>query len=430
MLPFSAFKTNYIAVMELNGSTVRSMLTHGISLLAVQDAHETPSGRFLQISRQLMFSWYLKGGVPTITTVCVQAGPDAACVPLDDTRSYMVATSSYISNGGDGFHMLENLPQVREDASDVEMTIAYLQAQEDALAIGDVGTRIGQVNPPSDTVYSPPLPPLPPGPSTPPPLSPPLPPDAPEGLSEGSIVAISLASSAGLLTSAVLWYMWAVRQRARKMREEKKRQVAESKRLCDQDGDEACTFWFLDADRIRPHKTRERQGISNLTFKELKKHGYLKELKLYRMRRRGGSQAEPVENWWTRNRELVCESHPVGRCSHLVISHRWLDKHHPDKKGEQLAAIEKCLELRPDVKWLWFECAFSPTPCHPSAPAPTPGLHLNKETTRKPLVQHHCRYASPVCPRVYVAASGACHNPRMSQGPQRRRPSSTTSLKT
>ena len=91
--------TNEVVLLTMSGATLRAALQNGLWGLSLQDASTNPEGRLLQLSSQVSLSWYYSGATPVLSSVMISGAP------LDDTKSYKVATNDFVANGGDGFTM-------------------------------------------------------------------------------------------------------------------------------------------------------------------------------------------------------------------------------------------------------------------------------------------------------------------------------------
>ncbi len=48
--------------------------------------------------------------------------------PLDDARTYKVATNNFTAAGGDGFSMFKDAPKLETGTLDVDVLVSYLKA--------------------------------------------------------------------------------------------------------------------------------------------------------------------------------------------------------------------------------------------------------------------------------------------------------------
>jgi 5'-nucleotidase len=91
MLPFN----NSIVALELSGQAIRAGIEHGLSKLGAAKA----DGRFLQVAG--MKFRYAPEGPPGSRLIDIHVGGET----LDDRKSYVVAMSRYLADGGDGYEM-------------------------------------------------------------------------------------------------------------------------------------------------------------------------------------------------------------------------------------------------------------------------------------------------------------------------------------
>jgi 2',3'-cyclic-nucleotide 2'-phosphodiesterase (5'-nucleotidase family) len=113
-LPFS----NHIAVLEVSGKTVRSALENGMSYLP------RAAGRFPQVS-----------GLKVVVDPSRPVGQrvlsvEAGGKPLDDSAIYRLTTNDFMSRGGDGYEMFNNVREIIPGHDGPLMTnavIAYLE---------------------------------------------------------------------------------------------------------------------------------------------------------------------------------------------------------------------------------------------------------------------------------------------------------------
>lgn len=97
MLPYN----NKVVKMQLTGAVIRAALEHGVASIG----QEEQPGRFPQISGlRYAYDATRKPGA-RITSITVKGQP------LDDKRTYTLATTTYIAlEGGDGYEMFRNAP--------------------------------------------------------------------------------------------------------------------------------------------------------------------------------------------------------------------------------------------------------------------------------------------------------------------------------
>jgi len=90
-----------VVSIEVSGEVLRQALEHGVS----RSAEEAEPGRFPQVS-----------GLRYAFDVCRPAGSRVVRVtvngePLDPKRTYVLATNSYVADGGDGYTMFKGAPR-------------------------------------------------------------------------------------------------------------------------------------------------------------------------------------------------------------------------------------------------------------------------------------------------------------------------------
>eukprot|EP00039_Didymoeca_costata_P008903 m.118487 g.118487 ORF g.118487 m.118487 type:complete len:1623 (+) comp14278_c0_seq1:281-5149(+) len=100
------FHNEMIRLENIPTSTLREILEHSLSLL------EFASGQYLQISSTLRFQWWFQDGRPTVGNIeiasnMLNASAEAGSFQLlQDSDLLSIATTTYLSNGGDGYSML------------------------------------------------------------------------------------------------------------------------------------------------------------------------------------------------------------------------------------------------------------------------------------------------------------------------------------
>ncbi len=98
MLPFD----DRVMVASLSGKTLLAALEYGLSGL------EDQKGRFLQVAGlRYAFDPEQPAGQRLISADALD--PDGRWRPIEETRSYVVATSDYLARGGDGYALFQNL---------------------------------------------------------------------------------------------------------------------------------------------------------------------------------------------------------------------------------------------------------------------------------------------------------------------------------
>jgi 2',3'-cyclic-nucleotide 2'-phosphodiesterase (5'-nucleotidase family) len=113
-LPFN----NHIAVLELTGKSVRAAIENGVSYLP------RAAGRFPQVS-----------GLKVVIDPSRPVGQRVLSVetggkPLDDSHIYRVATNDFMSRGGDGYEMFNNVREIVPGHDGPLMTNAVIEYLE------------------------------------------------------------------------------------------------------------------------------------------------------------------------------------------------------------------------------------------------------------------------------------------------------------
>jgi 5'-nucleotidase len=94
MLPFK----NRVVKLELTGATLRAALEHGVA----RSAEDAEPGRFPQVSGMRYVFDASRSPGARITKLTVNGQP------LDDRKTYTLATTDYVAGGGDGYAMLKD----------------------------------------------------------------------------------------------------------------------------------------------------------------------------------------------------------------------------------------------------------------------------------------------------------------------------------
>ncbi|MFN7926485.1 MAG: 5'-nucleotidase C-terminal domain-containing protein [Blastocatellia bacterium] len=123
ILPFE----NLIVKVEVKGATLRQALEHGVSKIAI----ETEVGAFPQVSG--MSYSYDTRKPPGARLVEVKVNGQ----PLDDNKTYTLASGAYLLKGGDGYTMLKGLKYL----------IAEENAKVDAVIVSEAITVAGTIAP-------------------------------------------------------------------------------------------------------------------------------------------------------------------------------------------------------------------------------------------------------------------------------------------
>jgi 5'-nucleotidase len=94
LLPFK----NRVVKLEVSGATLRAALEHGVA----RSAEDAEPGRFPQVSGMRYVFDASRPPGSRITSLTVNGKP------LDDRKTYTLATTDYVAGGGDGYEMLKS----------------------------------------------------------------------------------------------------------------------------------------------------------------------------------------------------------------------------------------------------------------------------------------------------------------------------------
>ncbi len=97
LLSIIPFK-NKVVKLELTGAAIRSMLEHGVA----RSAEDTQPGRFPQVSGIRFTFDAARPAGSRVVEVKVNG------VPLDEAKSYTLATADFLAEGGDGYEILKS----------------------------------------------------------------------------------------------------------------------------------------------------------------------------------------------------------------------------------------------------------------------------------------------------------------------------------
>jgi len=105
---------NQVVKIEITGATLREALEHGVS----RSAEDIAPGQFPQVSGVRFTFDARRPAGSRVTSVTVQGRP------LDDRKTYTLATNIYIIEGGDGYTMFKNphyiiAPQAAQTETDI-----------------------------------------------------------------------------------------------------------------------------------------------------------------------------------------------------------------------------------------------------------------------------------------------------------------------
>lgn len=126
MLPFET----PIAKVEVKGAQIRAALEHGISRIV----EEPGNGRFPQVSGLRFVYDARRAAGSRVTEVMVNDQP------LDDNKSYTLASGTFLLNGGDGYTMFSN----------ARWLISPEEAKVDAVILSDIIAARKEISPRED----------------------------------------------------------------------------------------------------------------------------------------------------------------------------------------------------------------------------------------------------------------------------------------
>jgi 2',3'-cyclic-nucleotide 2'-phosphodiesterase (5'-nucleotidase family) len=126
------------------GTTLRQILQHSIAALGNGDAAAHPKGQFMQVSG-LTFTWSYCGTRPVVRDVLVGG------LPLEPLKLYSIASSGFITGGGDGYSMFTSAAMqgtgmvVSDRGMPMAMaSVTYLERQSGVLLV-ELEKRIQQL---------------------------------------------------------------------------------------------------------------------------------------------------------------------------------------------------------------------------------------------------------------------------------------------
>lgn len=108
---------NTLTIINLTGAQLKAALEHGV---ATWDQNK---GQFLHVSRGMSYTFDLARPAGSRVTAVTLNGQ-----PLDDARTYKVATNNFTAAGGDGFSMFKDAPKLETGTLDVDVLVSYLKA--------------------------------------------------------------------------------------------------------------------------------------------------------------------------------------------------------------------------------------------------------------------------------------------------------------
>ncbi|MFK7600720.1 bifunctional metallophosphatase/5'-nucleotidase [Deinococcus sp. SM5_A1] len=114
---------NSLTVLDLNGAQIRAALEHGVATWSEN------KGQFLHVSKGMSYTFDLSKPAGSRVTAVTLDGQ-----PLDDARTYKVATNNFTAGGGDGFTMFKGAPRLDTGTLDIDILVDYLNANPDITA--------------------------------------------------------------------------------------------------------------------------------------------------------------------------------------------------------------------------------------------------------------------------------------------------------
>ncbi|HEV2800419.1 MAG TPA: 5'-nucleotidase, partial [Pyrinomonadaceae bacterium] len=126
ILPFE----NSIVKIEVTGATLRAALEHGVARVR----EEPEAGRFPQVSG-LSFSYDARRPAGSRVTAVAVGGQ-----PLDDKKTYTLALSNFVREGGDGYTMFKDAP----------LLLKPEEAQVEPAMLMNIITAAGEIAPAVD----------------------------------------------------------------------------------------------------------------------------------------------------------------------------------------------------------------------------------------------------------------------------------------
>lgn len=108
---------NTLTILDLSGAKIRQALEHGVATWSEN------KGQFLHVSRGVSYTFDLSKPVGSRVTAVTLNGQ-----PLDDAKTYKVATNNFTAGGGDGFAMLKDAPRLDTGKLDIDILVDYLKA--------------------------------------------------------------------------------------------------------------------------------------------------------------------------------------------------------------------------------------------------------------------------------------------------------------
>ncbi len=114
---------NTLTIVDLTGAKIRQALEHGVATWSEN------KGQFLHVSKGMSYTFDLSKPAGSRVTAVTLNGQ-----PLDDAKTYKVATNNFTASGGDGFTAFEGAPRLDTGTLDIDVLVNYLKANPNLTA--------------------------------------------------------------------------------------------------------------------------------------------------------------------------------------------------------------------------------------------------------------------------------------------------------
>ncbi|GGL67796.1 5'-nucleotidase [Deinococcus aerolatus] len=108
---------NSLSLLDLTGAQIRAALEHGVATWSEN------KGQFLHVSKGMSYTFDLSKPAGSRVTAVTLDGQ-----PLDNAKTYKVATNNFTAGGGDGFTMFKGAPRLDTGKLDVDILVDFLKA--------------------------------------------------------------------------------------------------------------------------------------------------------------------------------------------------------------------------------------------------------------------------------------------------------------
>lgn len=108
---------NTLTIMDLTGAQLKAALEHGVATWSEN------KGQFLHVSKGMSYTFDLSKPAGSRVTAVTLNGQ-----PIEDGRTYKVATNNFTAGGGDGFTMFKDVKKLETGTLDVDVLVNYLKA--------------------------------------------------------------------------------------------------------------------------------------------------------------------------------------------------------------------------------------------------------------------------------------------------------------